>query len=147
MVKLMGEILPEDKQRYLMGVGTPDDIIKATKLGMDMFDCVLPTRLARHGSVYIKSDRVTERQSDGVGNYELINLLKSEYRLDGGVIDEKCGCKACAGDSTSLTTGGFTRAYIAHLLRSNEILGLRLTTIHNLHQYLELMREIRSGKV
>jgi queuine tRNA-ribosyltransferase len=124
-VKLMGEILPEDKQRYLMGVGTPDDIIHATKLGMDMFDCVLPTRLARHGSVYIKNDNA----------YELINLLNSKYREDGGVIDKNCTCPTCMG--------GFSRAYISHLLRSNEILGLRLATLHNLHQYLELMIEIR----
>jgi queuine tRNA-ribosyltransferase len=124
-VKLMGEILPEDKQRYLMGVGTPDDIIHAAKLGMDMFDCVLPTRLARHGSVYIKNDHA----------YALINLLNSKYREDGGVIDKNCTCPTCMG--------GFSRAYISHLLRSNEILGLRLATLHNLHQYLELMIEIR----
>ncbi len=128
IVKLMGEILPKDKQRYLMGVGTPDDIVKATKLGMDMFDCVLPTRLARHGSVYIKSKV----------NYKLINLLNSKYRTDGGVIDKKCTCPAC--------NGGFSTAYISHLLRSNEILGIRLTTLHNLHQYLMLMKLLRDKK-
>lgn len=132
IVRYMGEILPENKQRYLMGVGTPDDLIKATKLGMDMFDCVLPTRLARHGGVYMRSSE------SGVGSsgeqYRLINLLNSEFRTDGGVIDENCGCMACAGE--------FSRAYISHLLRSKEILGIRLATTHNLYQYLELMKEL-----
>ncbi|MEK9155982.1 MAG: tRNA guanosine(34) transglycosylase Tgt [Patescibacteria group bacterium] len=148
IVKLMGEILPQDKPRYLMGVGTPDDIIQATRLGMDMFDCVLPTRLARHGSVYVcKSEMDDERSNDqqqipsplrgegGGEGYELINLLNSRYREDPKVIDENCACPAC--------TAGFSRAYISHLLRSNEILGLRLATLHNLWQYLNLMRELR----
>ncbi len=201
IVKLMGEILPEDKQRYLMGVGTPDDIIQATKLGMDMFDCVLPTRLARHGSVYIKNPKSDLRQAQialsnsrtgeirnpkqilnsNIQNYKLINLLNSKYREDGGAIDENCSCPACRpchsrpfgelsfesepeGSSlrvedrinsggnleygSQIRSGmtekrGFSRAYISHLIRSNEILGLRLATLHNLHQYLELMRELR----
>lgn len=134
IVKLMGEILPENKQRYLMGVGTPDDIIHAATLGMDMFDCVLPTRLARHSNVYIpNSQKINVKKYD---NYTLINLLNSKYRTDGEVLDENCGCPACKG--------GFSRAYISHLLRSNEILGLRFTTLHNLWQYLDLMRKLRN---
>ncbi|MEI7792565.1 MAG: tRNA guanosine(34) transglycosylase Tgt [Candidatus Berkelbacteria bacterium] len=134
IVKLMGEILPEDKQRYLMGVGTPDDIIHAVKLGMDMFDCVLPTRLARHASVYVRNSGVL--LTENVDNhFELINLLNSQYRTDGDVIDENCGCDAC--------NRGLTKAYIAHLLHSNEILGLRLATSHNLWQYLNLMKELK----
>lgn len=117
-VRLMGEILPENKPRYLMGVGTPDDIKKAISLGMDMFDCVLPTRLARHGSVYVKSG----------SKYKLVNLLNSRYRSDESVIERGCTCPACKG--------GFSKAYISHLIRSNEILGLRLATLHNLHAYL-----------
>ena len=171
IVKLMGEILPENKQRYLMGVGTPDDIIKATKLGMDMFDCVLPTRLARHSNVYVRNSKSKalnskQSQNSNVKNYKLINLLNSKYRADGGVIDENCTCSACASChsreglgrplgcgnlesgsqiESGMTQGqGFSRAYISHLLRSNEILGIRLTTLHNLHQYLELMRELRT---
>ena len=134
IVKLMGEILPEDKQRYLMGVGTPDDIIHAVKLGMDMFDCVLPTRLARHASVYVRNSGVllTENADN---HFKLINLLNSQYRTDGDVIDENCGCDAC--------NRGLTKAYIAHLLHSNEILGLRLATSHNLWQYLNLMKELK----
>jgi len=132
-VKLMGEILPVDKQRYLMGVGTPDDIIRSTRLGMDMFDCVLPTRLARHGSVYVR--KTSQLEADD--NYELLNLMNASFRSDKGVIDPSCHCPACKQ--------GFSRAYIAHLLRAKEILGVRLTTLHNLYQYLELMKEIRSS--
>ncbi len=132
-VKQMGKILPEEKPRYLMGVGTPDDIILATKLGMDMFDCVLPTRLARHGSVYVRCQMSDVRSKE---KYILINLLNSKYRTDGDVIDKNCKCPACAG--------GFTKAYISHLIRENEILGLRLATLHNLHQYLALIKEIQS---
>jgi queuine tRNA-ribosyltransferase len=135
VVKYCCDILPEGKQRYLMGVGTPDDIIKATQCGVDMFDCVLPTRLARHGSVYARSQQsaVSSQQ------FELINLLNSKYRTDAEVIDANCGCRACQNGR------GFSRAYIAHLLRSNEILGLRMATMHNLWQYLELMRELRKS--
>jgi queuine tRNA-ribosyltransferase len=179
IVKLMGEMLPKDKQRYLMGVGTPDDIIKATSLGMDMFDCVLPTRLARHGSVYCQKNpkseirnpkqilNVKKENSKYVSDldirdlnfrYELLNLQNAKYRSDGGVIDENCGCPVCRvpkndkvreipskprhsgakGDS-----GGYSRAYISHLLKSKEILGLRLASLHNLHVYLELMRKLK----
>jgi queuine tRNA-ribosyltransferase len=146
IVKLIGEILPENKQRYLMGVGTPDDIIKATSLGMDMFDCVLPTRMARHGSVYTKNPKSEIRNPKQIlnfkiKNYKLINLLNSQYREDGGVIDEKCGCPACAGP----LAGGFSKAYISHLIRSNEILGLRLATLHNLWQYLALTQQLREN--
>ena len=150
-VKLMGEILPVNKQRYLMGVGTPDDIVKATALGMDMFDCVLPTRLARHGSVFVKkrhSEFISEslhiegsRNEFGMtGYYKLINLLNSKYREDGGVIDEKCGCPACLRGKS-----GYSVAYVSHLLRSKEILGLRLTTLHNLYTYLNLMSGLTEG--
>lgn len=134
IVKLMGEILPEDKQRYLMGVGTPDDIIHAVKLGMDMFDCVLPTRLARHASIYVRNSGVPLLEDDD-NHFKLINLLNAQYRTDGDIIDEKCGCDACSR--------GLSKAYLAHLLHSNEILGLRLATSHNLWQYLNLMSELR----
>ncbi|OQA04869.1 MAG: Queuine tRNA-ribosyltransferase [bacterium ADurb.Bin400] len=131
IVRLMGEILPEDKPRYLMGVGTPDDIVKLIHLGMDMFDCVLPTRLARHGSVYLRNRG--EGLSPDRKNYDLVNIKNAQYRADKNVLDNECGCPACAG--------GFSRGYISHLLRSNEITGLRLATLHNLFTYLELTRE------
>lgn len=176
-VKQMGEILPVNKPRYLMGVGTPNDITQAMSLGMDMFDCVLPTRLARHGSVYVhkprrdktqdilrqaqdplgartkqisntksqKSDNNLTTASGGVpqnaatieqfnNNFELINLLNSKYRTDPKVIEEGCKCPACMG--------GFSRAYISHLIRNNEMLGMRLATLHNLKKYLDLVKNI-----
>ena len=120
-----------------MGVGTPDDIIKATQCGVDMFDCVLPTRLARHGSVYKKSQNSNLKFQNLGSHYTLINLMNSKFRTEKSVIDENCGCRACQNGR------GYSQAYIAHLLRSNEILGLRLATTHNLWQYLELMRELR----
>lgn len=129
-VKLMGEILPQQKPRYLMGVGTPDDIYKAMRMGMDMFDCVLPTRLARHGSVYVKNQELKTKVQD---HYKLINLLNSKYRTDPKIIEEGCNCPACSG--------GFSRAYISHLIRSKEILGIRLATLHNLHVYIALVKD------
>lgn len=152
-VKLMGQILPIDKPRYLMGVGTPNDIHHAICLGMDMFDCVLPTRLARHGSVFVHkngisnskfpiSNEISNIKSQNINsnltieqfsnNYHLINLLNSKYRTDGGVIEEDCQCPACKG--------GFSRAYISHLIRNNEMLGMRLATLHNLQKYLDLVK-------
>ncbi len=138
-VELMGEILPVDKPRYLMGVGTPNDIYQAIHLGMDMFDCVLPTRLARHGSVYVHKQQVKSKKlkvKSIEGEFKLINLLNSKYRADPKVIEEGCQCPACKG--------GFSRAYISHLIRNNEILGLRLTTLHNLYIYLCLLKMQRN---
>jgi len=123
VIKLMGKILPESKPRYLMGVGTPDDIEKAISFGIDMFDCVLPTRLARHGAVYIfKSQK-----------YDRINLLQSKYRLDKSTIEKGCGCYSCKN--------GFSKAYISHLIREKEMLGMRLTTLHNLYKYKEVVEK------
>ena len=130
-VKQMGETLPVEKPRYLMGVGTPDDIIKAVGLGMDMFDCVLPTRLARHGSVYLKPQTSNLKLNR---KYILLNLLNSQYRTDGDVIDKNCQCPACKLGK------GFSRAYISHLIREKEMLGMRLATLHNLYQYLDLVK-------
>ncbi|MBI3917867.1 MAG: tRNA guanosine(34) transglycosylase Tgt [Betaproteobacteria bacterium] len=112
--------LPASQPRYLMGVGTPDDIITAVAAGVDMFDCVLPTRNARNGWVFTR---------DGV-----IKLRNARYRDDTGPLDERCACYTCRN---------FTRAYLHHLQRVNEILGARLNTLHNLHYYQELMNELR----
>jgi queuine tRNA-ribosyltransferase len=112
--------LPPQKPRYLMGVGTPHDIVTAVAAGIDMFDCVLPTRNARNGWVYT---------SAGV-----VKLRNARYRGDTGPLDPVCGCYTCRN---------FTRAYLHHLQRVNEILGARLNTLHNLHYYLALMRELR----
>jgi queuine tRNA-ribosyltransferase len=111
--------LPADRPRYLMGVGTPEDIVAAVAAGVDMLDCVLPTRNARNGWLFT-------RWGD-------IRLRNARYRSDPRPIDETCGCYACRN---------FSLAYVHHLQRANEILGARLATLHNLHYYLTLMREL-----
>ena len=112
--------LPEEHPRYLMGVGTPEDIIEAVAAGMDMFDCVLPTRNARNGWLFT-------RQGD-------IRIRNARYRSDTAPLDERCACYTCRN---------YTRAYLYHLDKTKEILGARLNTLHNLHYYQELMRDLR----
>jgi queuine tRNA-ribosyltransferase len=114
--------LPADRPRYLMGMGTPEDIIQAVAAGVDLFDCVLPTRNARNGWLFT-------RHGD-------VKIRNARWRDDARPLDEACGCYACRG---------FTRAYLHHLQRTNEILGARLNTLHNLHYYLQLMRELREA--
>jgi queuine tRNA-ribosyltransferase len=114
--------LPADKPRYLMGVGTPDDIVNAVVEGIDMFDCVLPTRNARNGWLYT---------SEGV-----IKLRNAQYRDDLKPLDPQCACYTCTH---------FTRAYLHHLQKISEILGAQLNTLHNLHFYQQLMRRLREA--
>jgi queuine tRNA-ribosyltransferase len=115
--------LPREKPRYLMGVGTPSQLVEAVARGVDMFDCVIPTRLARHGSAFI---------ADGT----TIPVKAGRYSNDFTPIDEQCDCYACRK---------FSKAYIRHLLNVGEILGMRLLTTHNLHYYLNLMKKIRTA--
>jgi queuine tRNA-ribosyltransferase len=114
-------ILPADKPRYCMGIGTPPQLLEMIARGIDMFDCVLPTRLARNGTAFT---------SGGT-----INLKNAEFTKDKDPIDQNCVCTACRE---------FSRGYIRHLVKSEEILGLRLITLHNLHFYLDLMRQARA---
>ncbi len=114
--------LPEDKPRYAMGLGTPPQLLELIARGIDMFDCVLPTRLARNGTAFTSLGTV--------------NLKNAEFALDKNPIETDCTCPACRE---------FTRGYIRHLVKAEEILGLRLITLHNLHFYLELMRRARAA--
>ncbi len=114
--------LPADAPRYLMGVGTPEDLVEAVAAGIDMFDCVLPTRNARNGWLFTR--------------YGDIKIKNAAYRHDTRPLDADCRCYCCTH---------FTRAYLHHLHRVNEILGARLNTIHNLYYYLSLMRELRAA--
>ncbi|HNR23569.1 MAG TPA: tRNA guanosine(34) transglycosylase Tgt [Steroidobacteraceae bacterium] len=114
--------VPRELPRYLMGVGRPEDIVQAVLRGVDMFDCVMPTRHARNGRLFT---------ADGD-----INIRNAVHQFDTGPIDPACGCYTCAN---------YSRAYLRHLARCNEILGARLNTIHNLHYYLDLMRRIRAS--
>jgi queuine tRNA-ribosyltransferase len=113
-------LLPEDKPRYLMGVGRPEDLVEAVGAGIDLFDCVMPTRNARNGTLFTSEGRV--------------NIKREEYRKDARPLDPACACEACRS---------YSRAYLRHLFVSNEILGARLNTIHNLTFYLGLMERLR----
>jgi len=115
-------LLPENKPRYLMGVGTPQDLIEGVMRGVDMFDCVMPTRIARHGSVFTSQGKLTVRNA--------------KYKEDFSPLDPKCDCYVCRN---------YHRSYIRHLLKRKEILGVRLTTYHNLYFLLNMMAEIREA--
>ncbi|HWG11386.1 MAG TPA: tRNA guanosine(34) transglycosylase Tgt [Rhodanobacteraceae bacterium] len=116
-------LLPADRPRYLMGVGRPQDIVEAVRRGVDMFDCVMPTRNARNGFLFTRAGT--------------LRIRNAQFAQDTRVIEEGCECHACAN--------GFSRAYLRHLDRCNEILGAQLATMHNLHFYLRLMRELRAA--
>ena len=123
MLRVLGHTapqLPAAQPRYLMGVGTPEDIIAAVRAGIDMFDCVLPTRNARNGWLYTRGG--------------VIRLRNARYRDDTAPPDARCACYTCRN---------FSRAYLHHLQRTNEMLGARLNTLHNLHHYQQLMTELR----
>ena len=127
--------LPAHKPRYLMGVGTPEDLVEGVAQGVDMFDCVMPTRNARNGTVFTR--------------FGDLKLRNARHKSDPQPLDTTCTCHACAGVSgVSWDDGGregFSRAYLHHLDRCGEMLGPMLTTIHNLHYYLNLMQEIRAA--
>ncbi len=125
MLRIMAHtaaLLPEDKPRYLMGVGTPEDLLNAIGEGVDMFDCVLPTRNARNGHLYT---------SQGI-----VRIRNAEHRNSLEPLDQSCACSTCQN---------YSRAYLHHLQRSNEILGARLNTLHNLHFYQSLMSTAREA--
>ncbi len=122
ILKHTAPLLPVEKPRYLMGVGTPQDIVHAVAQGIDMFDCVLPTRNARNGWLYTRQG--------------ILKLRNSQYRLDTSSPDDQCGCYTCRH---------FSRSYLHHLQRINEMLGAHLNTIHNLFYYQQLMAEIRAA--
>ncbi|MBU1691103.1 MAG: tRNA guanosine(34) transglycosylase Tgt [Gammaproteobacteria bacterium] len=123
MLRILDHVAPQmpaDKPRYLMGVGTPEDLVDAVARGVDMFDCVMPTRNARNGWLFTR--------------FGTVRIKNAQYRMDMRPLDEACGCYTCRN---------FTRAYLHHLHRIGEILGARLNTIHNLYYYQELMQGIR----
>ncbi len=114
--------LPDEKPRYLMGVGTPEEIVHYVAAGVDMMDCVLPTRAARHGLLFTSEGKLT--------------IKNARYAADEGPLDPKCGCKVCAR---------YSRAYLRHLYSSNELLAQTLNTVHNLAYYLDTMRKVRQA--
>jgi queuine tRNA-ribosyltransferase len=122
ILDFLGERLPADRPRYLMGVGTPEDIVEAVQRGIDMFDCVLPTRNARNGHLFTHSG--------------VVRIKNAMHAKDTGPLDPMCDCYTCRH---------YSRAYLRHLFQCNEILGARLNTIHNLHYYQTLMRGLRDA--
>jgi queuine tRNA-ribosyltransferase len=122
MLEVLHPLLPHDKPRYLMGVGSPEDLFECVARGVDQFDCVLPTRIARNGAVFTRRGR--------------LNLRNASFAEDPAPIEQDCACYTCHT---------FSRAYLRHLVVAKEITGLRLTTLHNLHFMLETMRRIRQS--
>lgn len=120
ILDLMNSVLPADKPRYLMGVGTPEDLLEGVARGVDMFDCVMPTRIARHGAAYTARGR--------------LNIKNAAFAEDFGPLDPECNCRVCRE---------YSRAYLRHLVKSNEILGLILLSYHNVYFLVQLMRDIR----
>ncbi|MEY3882317.1 MAG: hypothetical protein RIQ94_3113, partial [Pseudomonadota bacterium] len=114
--------MPIDKPRYLMGVGTPEDLVEAVRRGIDMFDCVMPTRNARNGHLFT--------------SFGVVKIRNSQYEFDNKPLDETCGCYTCQN---------YSRAYLRHLDKCKEMLGSRLNTIHNLYYYLSLMQGMRDA--
>ena len=122
MLEVTVPLLPADKPRHLLGIGSPEDFFEGVARGMDVFDCVLPTRVARNGAVFARTGR--------------LNIRNAQYADDPARIEEGCDCYACRH---------FSRSYLRHLIMAKEILGIRLATLHNLHFMLNLMREIREA--
>jgi len=122
MVEASTAELPVDRPRYVMGVGSPGDLVECVARGADVFDCVMPTRNARNGTAFVRGGK--------------LSLRNAAHRADPAPIDPECGCSTCAR---------FSRAYVRHLLQANEILGAKLMTIHNLYHYMDLMRRIRDA--
>ncbi|MCB0379564.1 MAG: tRNA guanosine(34) transglycosylase Tgt, partial [Bdellovibrionales bacterium] len=125
MHKLVSKVahqMPADKPRYLMGVGTPLDLVLAVDSGIDMFDCVMPTRVARNGTLYTSQGK--------------LSIKRAEYKEDPSPLDPECGCYTCKN---------YTKSYLRHLFMTGEILGSRLNTLHNLHYYFKLMRQAREA--
>ncbi|MGD8753367.1 MAG: tRNA guanosine(34) transglycosylase Tgt, partial [Anaerolineales bacterium] len=122
VLEVVDAVLPENKPRYLMGVGTPEDLVNSVIRGIDIFDCVLPTRLARHKSALLLNGR--------------LNLANATYRDDPRPIDQNCSCYTCEN---------FSRAYIRHLINTGEMLSSSLLSIHNLHTLIRFTKEIRQS--
>ena len=122
VLDVVGPMLPTDRPRYLMGVGRPEDIVESVRRGVDMFDCVMPTRNARNGHLFTR--------------HGVVRIKNASHARDTRPLDEACGCYTCRN---------YSRAYLRHLHRTNEILGARLNTIHNLYYYQELMRGLRAA--
>jgi queuine tRNA-ribosyltransferase len=127
-------ILPEDKPRYLMGLGRPEELVAAVRAGVDMFDCVIPTREGRHGRLFVRKEKWNKDDLDGTDFYEAININNEKFREDFSKADDQCDCLLCKN---------YTKAYLRHLFSVKEPLALRLAALHNLKFYMDLMKKLR----
>lgn len=123
-LKVVNEILPQDKPRHLLGIGEPEDIAAGVAMGCDTFDCVAPTRLARTGTIYLHTN-------DGI---KKANLLNNKYGRDFSAVDEGCDCHVCKH---------YTKAYLSHLFRAQEMLGAHLASLHNLYTIVNFTKQLR----
>lgn len=130
-------LLPEDKPRYLMGLGKPEELARAVEAGMDMFDCVIPTREGRHGRLFVWKDS-NNRNLEGSDFYETINIVNEKFTEDFTPIDKNCDCFTCQN---------YNKAYLHHLLRTSEPLFLKLASVHNLRFYHQLMETLREENI
>ncbi len=126
-------ILPEEKPRYLMGLGKPEELVWAVKSGIDMFDCVIPTREGRHGRLFLRKNKEMKGKENF---YKVININNSKFKKDFSPVDKNCKCELCQN---------YTRSYLHHLFSVKEPLALRLASIHNLKFYLDLMKSLREN--
>jgi queuine tRNA-ribosyltransferase len=122
MLEVCNDVLPDDRPRYLMGVGFPEDLVEGVRRGVDLFDCVAPTRMGRNGTAFTSNGR--------------LNIRRAELRNDPAPLDERCGCSTCSQ---------YSRAYIRHLFAADEVLGLRLLSLHNVHFLVALMSDARAA--
>ncbi len=129
-------LLPEDRPRYFMGGGMPEEIVAYVQMGIDMFDCVIPTRHARHGTLFVWNGEPTAEKLVAGSFYNKMNIENAKYTEDDSPVDEHCDCELCTK---------YTRSYLRHLMDMNEILGTRLATEHNIRFYMRLMELLREG--
>lgn len=134
IIKTVAKILPKDKPIYVMGYGKPDEIVEAVKIGANMFDCVIPTREARHGRIYVMGSSINAQNLKSAKFYATLQITNNKYKLDQKPLDKNCQCYTCKN---------YSRGYLYHLFNVKEPLAQRLATIHNLHFYLGIMKKLQ----
>ena len=132
VLRATAEAIPEKAWKFALGIGTPEDMVKAVEMGWEMFDCVIPTREGRHGKIFVRTDKNILVQ--GKPQYQTINILNQKYADDMGVVDNFCQCELCRQHN---------RSFLRHLFKYQDPLGMRLASLHNLKFYLDLMKELR----
>ncbi len=145
VLEYTAKLIPEDSLRFALGIGTPEDIVRCAQMGWDMFDCVIPTREARHGRIFLRKNnfqfsifnfQTSFNDKKEESFYEVVNITNSKFKDDFGAIDSNCDCELCRN---------YSRAYLHHIFKMKDPLAARLASIHNLRFYTDLMKKIREG--